>query len=80
MEAKRKPNISQEEMVLNHMQKYGKITSLEAMEKYGIMRLASRISDLKAKGYEIEREIKQGVNRYGHKVNFAIYRLTEDDD
>ena len=64
--------------VLNHMEKYGSITSNEAMGMYGITRLASRISDLKQMyGYTIGKTTERGVNRYGAPVNYARYFLTE---
>lgn len=39
--------MTQCEMILKHMEECGTITSWEAMQEYGIMRLASRITDLK---------------------------------
>lgn len=42
--------MNQCETILRHLRDYGSITSLEAMQEYGIMRLASRISDLKKIG------------------------------
>lgn len=39
--------ITQCEIVLRHLRDYGAISPLEAMAEYGIMRLASRIADLK---------------------------------
>jgi len=38
---------SQSAKILAHLQQGGKITSLEALQKFGCLRLASRISDLK---------------------------------
>ena len=51
--------------------------SLEAMQEYGIMRLASRITDLKKAGYPIRREMVSRKNRYGETVSFARYSLAE---
>ena len=70
--------VTQCERIMRHLQDYGSITSLEAMEEYGIMRLASRISDLKSQGAPIEKETVCGKNRYGEKTSFAKYRLRED--
>ena len=42
--------MTQNERILRHLNEQGSITQLEAMKEYGIMRLASRISDLKRKG------------------------------
>lgn len=47
--------MTQTERVLAYMKEYGSITSLEAMNHLGVMRLASRISDLKRHGIPIER-------------------------
>lgn len=66
---------SQCEMMLNHMREHGSITSLEAQTEYGIMRPASRISDLRSRGYDISREMVQGRNRYGEATRYARYTL-----
>lgn len=39
--------LSQCDIILRHLQDYGEITSLQAVNEYGILRLASRINDLK---------------------------------
>lgn len=61
--------------ILRHMQDYGCISSLEAMQEYGIMRLASRISDLRGMGYDIISETQTGKNRYGETTHYSVYRL-----
>lgn len=63
--------------ILRHMRDYGSITSLEAMKEYGIMRLASRITDLKRQGYVIESTTEAGKNRYGEATRYARYTLKE---
>lgn len=67
--------MTQNERIIRHLTDYGSITSLEAMSEYGIMRLASRISDLKKLGYPIIGEIETGKNRYGELTRFSRYRL-----
>lgn len=52
--------MTQCEQILHHMQTLGSITSLEAMQKYGIMRLASRITDLRRRGIAITKQIVKG--------------------
>ena len=49
--------MTQCETILRHMEDYGSISSMEAMQEYGIMRLASRITDLKKTGIPIHREM-----------------------
>lgn len=46
--------MTQNEAVLRHLLDNGNITSLEAMNKYGIMRLGARVYDLKKQGYPIK--------------------------
>ena len=36
--------------IMRHLKENGTITQLEALREYGIMRLASRISELKKRG------------------------------
>lgn len=67
--------MTQNERILRHLEDYGSITSLEAMKEYGIMRLASRISDLKKQGIPIEKEMVSSKNRYGEPTSFARYSL-----
>ena len=61
--------------VLNHMKCYGGITSLEAINKYGITRLSARISDLRDKGITIYDEWVTVENRYGQKCRVKEYRV-----
>lgn len=65
--------------VLMYMVRFGSITQLEALADLGCMRLASRISDLRKRGYPIGRRMKAGKNRYGESVSFAEYYLIEED-
>lgn len=70
--------LTQCDRILRHLQDFGAITSLEAITEYGILRLASRINDLKRRGYNISAERGKGKNRYGEPTSFAIYKLMED--
>ena len=45
---------SQEKRILNYLQNGGKITPMEALNKFGCLRLSGRIYDLKRKGYNIK--------------------------
>lgn len=67
--------MTQCEKILRHMEDYGSISSLEAVNEYGIMRLASRISDLKRMGVPISKETVKGKNRYGEATSYARYSL-----
>lgn len=70
--------VTQCDRILRHMKDYGSISSLEAITEYGILRLASRINDLKRKGYKISSETKKSKNRYNETTHFSVYRLIEN--
>lgn len=65
--------MKQTDVILQHLEKYGSITPLEALNRYGIMRLASRISDLKKDGVLIGSETVRSENRYGEPVRYSRY-------
>lgn len=67
--------MTQKEMVLSHLQKYGGITAAEAMSEYGIGRLSARIWDLRHDGVQIINDRQKSRNRYGKTVSFDRYRL-----
>lgn len=71
--------ITQCDRVLQHLQDHGSISTLEGITEYGILRLASRINDLKRRGIAISSETKTGKNRYGEKVHYSVYRLVRND-
>lgn len=68
---------SQNEMILQFMQDYGSITQMDALNEFGCMRLASRISDLKRAGHNISSTMCKGTNRYGQTTTYAKYRLED---
>lgn len=69
--------MTQRERVLRHLRDYGSITGLEAMQEYGIIHLASRVSDMKKAGVPIHVEMVKGRNRYGEATSYARYFLDD---
>ena len=69
--------VTQCEKIIRHLKTFGEISSLEAITEYGILRLASRIHDLKGQGYNIVSEVKSSKNRFGERVSYKVYRLAE---
>ena len=65
----------QTERIYTHILAYGSITADDADKLYGCKRLASRICDLKRKGYDIGKVLELGKNRYGEDVRYARYFL-----
>lgn len=68
---------TQNERILDYISEFGSITQIEALRDLGVMRLASRISDLKRKGYTVISTREVVKNRYGESVKIKRYSLGE---
>ena len=66
------------ERIIDYINQFGSISTLEAFNDLGVARLASRIHDLKAQGYEFKSEIRCRRNRYGELTHFKVYSLAEN--
>lgn len=66
--------INKTEKVLEHLQKYGSITSLEAIELYGATRLSAIIFNLR-KIYNIDGIDSECTDRYGNTARYTKYIL-----
>lgn len=53
------------------------LTTLEAIQKWGITRLPDRIRDLKLDGHKFNREMVSVYNRFGDKCRVARYSMGE---
>ena len=67
--------MNQNEWVLRYLQTGKRLTARDALQTFGVMRLAVRILDLKDSGYEIRREMVEVNNRFGATVKVARYFL-----
>lgn len=65
--------MTQCEMIVDYIDRYGSITDIEAYADLGIRRLAARISDLKDRGYDIKTVSETGKNRFGKKTHYSRY-------
>lgn len=66
---------TQNERIIDYINKFGSITQIQASADLGVMRLASRISDLRRLGYPVESEMIKVKNRYGEDCKVKRYRL-----
>lgn len=66
---------NQTELILEHLEKHGTITPLEAQMLFGCMRLGARIWDLRHDGHNIIREMVIVPTRNGGTARVAQYRL-----
>jgi biotin synthase-like enzyme len=65
--------VKQTDRVLSYIRMFGSITQLEALRDLGVMRLASRISDLRKDGYDIQSKTEAVQNRYGETCHIKRY-------
>ena len=66
---------SQKQRILEYINKFGSITSLEAYSELGITQLGARLDQLKREGYIFSTEFEKNKNRYGEDVHYKRYRL-----
>lgn len=61
--------MNQTQAIKDHLLKHNSITPLEALKKFGCMRLAARIRELRREGFSVQTAIvtKRG-RRYGKYV------------
>lgn len=61
------------ERIIKYIEDFGSITSLDAMKDLGVMRLASRINEIKKMGYVIKAVTEKGKNRYQEPTHYTRY-------
>lgn len=70
--------MTQEKRVMDYLEKHPSgITQFEAISELGILRLASRISDLRADGIKISSERVKVKNRWNEDCYVSRYKLEE---
>ncbi len=69
--------MTQNQRIIDYINKFGSITTMEAFMDLGITRLASRIHDLTKEGYKIRRTPTTAKNRFGEDVRYITYSLEE---
>ena len=67
--------ITQKDRLLKYFEEFGYITSWQAYSELGIMQLATRIFELKERGYIFKKEKVKKLNRWGQEVSFDKYIL-----
>ena len=69
---------TQNNRILDYISVFGSITQLEALRDLGVMRLASRVSDLRSLGYPIASRMETVNNRYGEKCSIKRYYMKKE--
>ena len=71
---------TQRDRVLQYIQDFGSITSYQAYTDLGVTQLATRIFELKKRGYNFSKKRVKTQNRYGDNTHYDEYFLTEVDN
>lgn len=66
---------AQKQRILNELENGRMLSSMEAWRKFGIARLAARISELRSMGYPIESFRRETVNKFGEPTHFYEYYM-----
>lgn len=69
---------TQTEELYDYLKEHGTITQMKALKELGIMRLASRISDLRRRGVPIKTEMITVKAKNGRRASVARYELQEN--
>lgn len=70
--------MKQHDLIINYLRTHKSITPIESFNELGITKLATRIGELKQKGYNIVDTWDEGVNRFGEDVRFKRYTLIRE--
>ena len=68
---------TQRDRVLQYIRENNYITSYQAYTELGCTQLATRISELKQRGFSFRKERVKTVNMYGDPTHFDMYILVK---
>lgn len=64
--------------LIEYLNTFGSVTQIQALNDLGIMRLASRISELRKQGFNIQDKQVAVKNRFGEKCSIKRYFLGDE--
>lgn len=65
--------MSQNKMILKYLQTHKRgLTPIDALNKFGCMRLGARISDLRELGYNIRTDMEKNTNNNGRHARYFL--------
>ena len=68
---------TKKQMVLYYLRANHRLTSLEAINKWGVTRLAAIIHDLRKEGHTINTDMVKRPDRFGNECEVAQYKLIQ---
>ena len=69
--------MGQRQRILEYLMEGRTLTRLNAWDSLGILEAPARISELRAKGFNIQTELVEVTNRYGESVKIAEWKMGE---
>lgn len=66
---------NQIDSIIHHLKYKGKLTSMEAIDKYGVTRLSDKIHKLRNAGLKIKMENVTKENRFKNNSTYGVYTL-----
>ena len=70
--------MNQHQRIIKYLKDYQTITPFQAFADLGITKLATRVSEMKRKGYVFNQELITTKNRYGETCQFMQYSLVSE--
>ena len=70
---------SQANRVLDYINRFGSISTMEAFMDLGVTRLAARILELEHRGFNIDHTTETGINRLGEKTHYTRYSFANKE-
>lgn len=74
-----KKNRTQYDDILHHLKTHKGITTYEAINKYGAIRLSAVIFQIRKNGYKVINVYHSGVDCRGNKMRWVEYRLVKEE-
>jgi len=71
--------LTQYEAIINYIDRYGSITTLDAAKELDITKLPTRIGEMKRKGIPIEQKEEHRKNAQGKSVSYMRYWLKKEE-
>ena len=72
--------ITQHDRILDYMNEFGSITTLDAFRDLGITKLTTRISEMRRIGFSIEGTREAVKNRFGETCHINRYTLKKENN
>lgn len=69
--------ITQKQRIIDYINKFGSITTLDAFMDLGITRLSARIAEMEQDGIVLNRAWESNKNRFGETVRYVRYSFPE---